>query len=369
MSGFSQSQRLLDEQPPQLHLIPRKAVPSRSTTRVPTPESRSNVSHVVRDERKSDPPSLRSSHRKRPSFARWWTLELVASLLSLVTFAIIVVVLNHYDGRPQRDWPYNHLTINSLIALLSTINRAALVLPIAAGLSQGKWLWFSPRKRGVASARSLADLDVFDNASRSVWGSFQLLRRIRPRHIVSLGALLMILALGFDTFSQQTLSIEFRDVIDTIPSGAGNVPRSELYANLLDMGSRSFRAADLSMKGAISNGWMSQNITDLHVQCSNGNCTWPTIPTLGMCGQCSDVTTTLSRNCSSNTEWCSYLLPSGNNLTSEPYPQLQTVFQSFNAPGSVYSSSSSISDSSLQPSTSFYAAHFEAIRVPWQALI
>ncbi len=53
---------------------------------------------------------------------------------------------------------------------------------------------------------------------------------IKRRHLVSLGALLTILALAFDTFTQQVLSVDSRDVIGGNPifNNAGDVPRSVL---------------------------------------------------------------------------------------------------------------------------------------------
>ena len=105
---------------------------------------------------------------------RWWLPEIVASVLSLVSFVSLVFLLWSYQGRSLEDLHLPaSLTLNGVVAIISTINRAALMIPVGSIMSQEVWLWLSKR-RG-----RLADLDLSDAASRGAWGSMQFL--IRPR--------------------------------------------------------------------------------------------------------------------------------------------------------------------------------------------
>ena len=138
----------------------------------------------------------------------WWDFEVASISISFLTFVALVIVLQQYDGQPQIAWPYNQLTLNGLVALLSTITRATLMIPIASAISQSKWTWFTPKKSGIG--RPLDDLELIDSASRGAMGSLQLLWRMKGRHLVTVGALLTILILAFDTFSSTSTGSTIR---------------------------------------------------------------------------------------------------------------------------------------------------------------
>lgn len=79
------------------------------------------------------------------------------------------------------------------------------------------------------------------------------------RHIASFGALIVVLALAFDTFTQNVLAYEYRD--STLPSTAdtaGPIPRSESYgtAYTIKTGELYRMNVPFSMKASISNGVM-----------------------------------------------------------------------------------------------------------------
>ena len=105
---------------------------------------------------------------------RWWLPELFASSLAFASLVSIVAVLRAYRGRDIQDVQLpRYLTLNGLIAILATISRAALMVPVGSVMSQECWLWLS-NSRGL-----LVDIEHFDVASRGVWGSVQLLFRAR----------------------------------------------------------------------------------------------------------------------------------------------------------------------------------------------
>lgn len=117
---------------------------------------------------KSSEPGLLSR-----TFHYWWTFELFAAALSIGTFAAIIGILAHFDGRIAHELG-NGITLNGLISALSTLLKEAFMIPICSGLGQSKWTWFS-RGRGRRSKPKLKHLNTFDEASRGWLGSSVLL--------------------------------------------------------------------------------------------------------------------------------------------------------------------------------------------------
>ncbi len=82
------------------------------------------------------------------------------------------------DGKDLPSLPL-HITLNTFVAFFTMLARAFFMIPIAECISQWKWIYYS------SGARSLADFEVFDLASRGVWGSFGLLTKFRWRCVAS----------------------------------------------------------------------------------------------------------------------------------------------------------------------------------------
>lgn len=65
---------------------------------------------------------------------------------------------------------------------------------------------------------------------------------------------------------------------------------------------------------------MSDTIEDVPISCATGNCTWPVIPTLGVCGACVDMGDELISNCGSpagmpDEEGCFFEIEGGLRMT------------------------------------------------------
>jgi hypothetical protein len=137
-------------------------------------------------ERQKDKDLLR---RLRQLSVDLWIWEVVSLLLSACCVGAIIVILLRYDNKPLPAWNYG-LTINGVISVLAVVAKAAMILPIAEGISQLKWNWYWKYSRPVM------DFQFFDAASRGPWGCLMLLL-LRPKQwsIASIGALLTVLAL------------------------------------------------------------------------------------------------------------------------------------------------------------------------------
>ncbi|KAL5318279.1 hypothetical protein ACEPPN_013338 [Leptodophora sp. 'Broadleaf-Isolate-01'] len=206
---------------------------------------------------------------------KWELLSLVGTILSLVA---IVIVLNHYDGKPSPSWPYE-ITLNTLVSVFSTLLKALMMMAVAECISQLKWIWFK-------NPRSLADLTTFENASRGPWGSTQLLITLRFHHIAALGALVTIVTIAVDPFVQQAIRFYPCGYVET--NSLASVPVAHSYAppqNLLE-------PLEVAMVGAIYDGLLnlSFNGSTVTSKCPTGNCTFPIkYTTFGVCSSCTNL--------------------------------------------------------------------------------
>lgn len=133
-----------------------------------------------------------------------WLLELLCAISSLACTAAMFSFLCAIDGKPYSQWHVAHVEItpNTMLSIISTFAKASLLMPVTEGISQLKWVFFQQRER------SLIHLQVFDEASRGPVGSLRLLWCINFRApTASLGAVIMVLALITDPFTNQVLTI------------------------------------------------------------------------------------------------------------------------------------------------------------------
>ncbi|KAF6823346.1 hypothetical protein CMUS01_10729 [Colletotrichum musicola] len=122
-----------------------------------------------------------------------WTPEFVALFSSVSALVIMVILLVVSHEKPQPDWAYD-VNINTLIAILTTLLRAAMLYILA----EAKWSW-------MATPRPLRHVERFDSASRGAWGLFKfLLFTCRPAPTV-LGALVVVGSYAIGPFSQQAV--------------------------------------------------------------------------------------------------------------------------------------------------------------------
>ena len=160
--------------------------------------------------------------RKRPAFSlRDWQWEFGASIFSFGCFAAVVGILARNDNRSLASWNFVFgVTLNTLIAVLSTLSRTALMVPVASCISQLKWIHL------VGASRPLREVQVFDDASRGPWGSLELIWRLHIKtKLATWGSLITLLTLAMGPFAQQLLSYPSRSV----NSGEATFYTSHIY--------------------------------------------------------------------------------------------------------------------------------------------
>ncbi|KAH7314336.1 hypothetical protein BKA65DRAFT_516622 [Rhexocercosporidium sp. MPI-PUGE-AT-0058] len=229
---------------------------------------------------KSEPYSNKNTTHQPQKFDslrnwKWELLSLVGMTMSLVA---IILLLNHYDGKPSPLWPYE-ITLNTLVSIFSTLLKALMMMAVAECISQLKWIWFK-------SPRSLADLTTFEEASRGPWGSTQLLFTLRFHHLAALGALVTIVTIAVDPFVQQAMRFYSCSYIET--NSLASIPVAHSYAPQQDL----LAPLEVGMVGAIYDGLLnlSFNGSTVTSKCPTGNCTFPTkYTTFGICSSCTNL--------------------------------------------------------------------------------
>lgn len=252
-----------------------------------------------------------------------WFVEVAALVFSVLCLGGIVGVLAVISNRPVREWAVvTGITPNAVVSLLSTLCKTALLMPVASCIGQLKWRHFD------SEPRRLVDLGVFDGASRGPAGSLTMFLHSSTRSTVAaVGALLTIVALVADPFSQQLITVETRQFAS--PTGVAYFSSSLVY----DSGAtvrqqRTFRAGsrtvDSNMYGAVLEGVFSAATPETSFECSTSNCTWPgTYGFLGVVSSCANVTLETPAVCNGATGGgdasCTYTTPGGIVLDARRY--------------------------------------------------
>ncbi|KAK8129361.1 hypothetical protein PG999_001741 [Apiospora kogelbergensis] len=259
--------------------------------------------------------------RVRNANENYWLTEIGSCLIAFIVLVAIVCVLRRYDDHLLPDWRYG-ITLNALVSVLSSILKAAAVLPLAGGISQTKWLWY-------AKSRPLKDMESFDDASRGPWGSLLLMLDFRSHYVASFGAFLTVIAMAVDPFTQQVVQTQACLLKDDL--AVARIPRANIY-NKSDLFYYDDWGRDTmypALTQAMYSGIISppNNISAIITPiCPTGNCTFPEFDgkayqSIAVCHQCDDITDRVQNNTKFDYEnpkfsqW-NYSLPSGLNLTS-----------------------------------------------------
>jgi hypothetical protein len=155
-----------------------------------------------------------STPTKTPITDKLWMFEIAAWFAGVIGLIAIVIILRLTENKPTPNWQIKSrhssqkltVTINSVISIFSTLVKSTLLIPVAAGISQLKWVWFRNGHR-------LSDFSVFDSSVRGPFGSFILLWTFRGKSLACLGAIVIISSLGIDFAFQQLVTYPLRPVV------------------------------------------------------------------------------------------------------------------------------------------------------------
>lgn len=158
-----------------------------------------------------------------------WGLELLSSFTTLLLFSGMVAIFCSMRNKPYREWPLS-ISINTIIAIMSTACTAAMMHNVSAFIGQLKWLHFR------RSSQSVYDVERFDEASRGPLGAILLICRL-PWNLATLGAFITILRLGFSPLSQAVVSLEPKMV--DVPSNDSTFGYAHAYDRNMTTGAQS----------------------------------------------------------------------------------------------------------------------------------
>ncbi|RBR27126.1 uncharacterized protein FIESC28_00070 [Fusarium coffeatum] len=234
---------------------------------------------------------------KKESILWVWRLEPVLMCVGTGFFAAICLILNKYNGEELPDWDLMGLTLNTLISILGTFFRAIVALITFEIIAQRKWTWLSHD-----SFKPRRDVEIFDSASRGMFGCLRLVPVIMIRDLVALGAIAVaVLTLGIGSFTQQSIQTyqclrEMRPEDGTATIAVANTIQLEDFTTLM-----ANLQLNVKMKIAMSDAMVSPNDVSSLFNYPSGNCTFATYSdsqdntnllshsSLGMCSRCIDL--------------------------------------------------------------------------------
>lgn len=225
----------------------------------------------------------------------WEILAWTAASSALIAISILLVTFQH---RPVDVWT-SKIQLSAIVAALAQPAQSSLIVCVASSIGQLKWSWFKKE------SRSTIDLELFDKASRGPEGSLELIFQWPRFRLITVGALITILMLAFQTFIQQSLLTEVQKFpIDgkaafirraliyhepqTTPGGltafsqppgesgwyGGNLPKLDSY-----------------IISAIKSGMYDEqrSLSNISTICPTGDCTWPSHNSMAVCTNFQDI--------------------------------------------------------------------------------
>ncbi|OTB04701.1 hypothetical protein M426DRAFT_22592 [Hypoxylon sp. CI-4A] len=270
---------------------------------------------------------------------RPWTLDIFSYCIALGLLVAIYTIISRASNKPEQDWTLS-ISLNTIVALLSTLYRGLLVAIAAEILSQEKWIYFW---LASSPARPLSHLQTFDDASRGIWGALNLLPIVARRSPSAFLAVITIaVSLAIGPFVQQSIRIEYRDT--ELQQGTASLPVSRFITDD-DNYFRTFGTPvivwwDLeanfrnSVFSSVSNP--ADNSSTITPNCATGNCTFPswdpaqsqssdgdlTHASLGVCNECTDISSLVEAWPATANGSARYTLPNGMEVVifdTNPY--------------------------------------------------
>ncbi|KAL2882442.1 hypothetical protein SGCOL_002182 [Colletotrichum sp. CLE4] len=129
----------------------------------------------------------------------WWYWDFAGAVFAVICMILIAVTLSKANGSPLVAWPLL-VSPNTIVAVLTTVARTALLVPLGSSISQLKW------RHLLLKVRPLEHLQLFDNASWGPWASILMIRHLLVQSKLACAlSLATILMLGISPSAQQIL--------------------------------------------------------------------------------------------------------------------------------------------------------------------
>ncbi|KAK1702431.1 hypothetical protein BDP67DRAFT_452867 [Colletotrichum lupini] len=227
--------------------------------------------------------NTRRSPRRRWQILKGWWPEIIWCLVSVVCIIVLISVLRSYDNQPLPNWPLG-LTLNTVVAFISTFCRTSFVLPVVESLSQYKWNWYK-------SPRPLGDFAVFDEASRGPWGSLKLLLRTKGRLVGILSAVILVSGIATSTLTQSVVTYPTRQV--AIPGNETALTRRNNEYFWATANGPSRRDIMFPINQIIPRSLYTppnEVMPYYQASCRSNNCTWDDFTSLAVCVDMKNVT-------------------------------------------------------------------------------
>ncbi|KAL1590270.1 hypothetical protein WHR41_01383 [Cladosporium halotolerans] len=232
-----------------------------------------------------------------------WICEIIAVLFSSACIIAIAAIVYVYDDKPIPRFP-SGLTLNTIISILSTSARSAIIMTVSTSLSQLKWCWFK-----IGPGKRIQDLQTMDDASRGLLGATGALTSRTGGSLATLGCVVTLLLLTFSPFVQQLLDYPTR-YPRRLTDEAG-APQNLNYT--IVPGQADYRSA---LQRAILAGLnLDSDVFGLVPKCPTGRCEWDNYKSVGWCSKCEDFT---ARATFDDCDYRKYMKKADLNLSELP---------------------------------------------------
>nr|XP_036581537.1 uncharacterized protein CTRU02_08587 [Colletotrichum truncatum]KAF6789888.1 hypothetical protein CTRU02_08587 [Colletotrichum truncatum] len=253
------------------------------------------------DDEGEGPPRPRPKSNYK-SLYKWWNDEYRLVAVCVAGAIALGIVFQQFDNQLVPKLP-GGIDFDVVIVAMFTCVRVAMSGIVESSISQAAWIWVSEaRQRRTNDMRAkLEDFKIYDEASRGL-------------HLACIGAMIVVLVHGLEASSQQLYQYEGQpwEVNDGEKPPIVAPPRSDFWDYTVSRGIDPLPVLNVSTKAAVYSGILSVDVTELDVECSAVNCTWPIIPTLAVCGECNTIS--VDTMCTDKSQMCLYRMSSGTSL-------------------------------------------------------
>ncbi|KAL8768246.1 MAG: hypothetical protein Q9209_005476 [Squamulea sp. 1 TL-2023] len=220
-------------------------------------------------------------------------------------------MMEEIDQRFQRIAP------NAVVSFLATLANSSFLLATTETIGQLKWLHYH------GNSHRLSDIDLFDQASRGPLGALKLLVFKRKTTLLaSIAAVIVLAALFVDPFVQLVFSFPSRRTLASAQNSSFQT--ATIYdpnRSMLNHVVSPAHMVDAKILVAFLRGLYS-GMGQPIFSCPARNCTWTDLTTLGICGECDDITSQIKIDCPGwytspdklESYLCKYTMPSNNTL-------------------------------------------------------